>query len=70
MTQAGTALAKLSPKQARAYTVNNWDWRISAYDHCVLIADRTGLMLEVHVDDIKILGLDVQAIRDFKSQLS
>jgi hypothetical protein len=51
-------------------TLIHWGWRMSAYDPCVFINDRTGLILEVHVDDINVMGKDLQAILDFKSQIS
>ena len=35
---------------------------MSAYDPCVFINDNTGLILEVHVDDINVMGKDIQAI--------
>jgi hypothetical protein len=43
---------------------------MSAYDPCVFISDSTGLILEVHVDDINVMGKDIQAILDFKAQIS
>jgi len=43
---------------------------MSAYDSCVFINDSTGLILEVHVDDINVMGKDIQAILDFKIQIS
>jgi hypothetical protein len=33
-----------------------WGWRTSAYDPCVFINDTTRLILEVHVDDINVMG--------------
>lgn len=51
-------------------TLITWGWRLSAYDPCVFIADKTGLILEVHVDDVNIMGLNVEAIREFKTRLS
>lgn len=51
-------------------TLVNWGWRISAYDPCVFINGDTGLILEVHVDDINVMGKDLQMILDFKSQIS
>jgi hypothetical protein len=51
-------------------TLISWGWRISAYDPCVFINDSTGLILEVHVDDINVMGKDIQAILDFKTQIS
>ena len=51
-------------------TLVAWGWRMSAYDPCVFINDRTGLILEVHVDDINVMGRGLQAILDFKAQLS
>lgn len=53
-----------------ADTLRNWGWRVSAYDACVFINDITGLILEVHVDDINVMGADLQAVLDFKAQLS
>jgi hypothetical protein len=38
-----------------------------AYNLCVFINDSTGLILEVYVDDINVMGKDVQAILDFKT---
>ena len=51
-------------------TLINWGWRVSAYDPCVFINDNTGLILEVHVDDINVMGKDLQKILDFKAQIS
>ena len=51
-------------------TLIKWDWRMSAYYPCVFINDSTGLILEVHVDDINIMGKDIHAILDFKTQIS
>jgi hypothetical protein len=51
-------------------TLISWGWRMSAYDSCVFINDNTGLILEVHVDDINIMGKDLQPILDFKNQIS
>ena len=51
-------------------TLISWGWRMSAYDPCVFINDSTGLILEVHVDDINVMGKDIQAILDFKTQIS
>ncbi|KAI3129614.1 hypothetical protein CBS147330_5244 [Penicillium roqueforti] len=51
-------------------TLVGWGWRMSAYDPCVFINDRTRLILEVHVDDINVMGRGLQAILDFKGQLS
>jgi hypothetical protein len=51
-------------------TLISWGWRMSAYDPCVFINDSTGLILEVHVDDINVMGKDLQAILDFKTQIS
>ena len=34
-------------------TLISWGWRMSLYDPCVFINDHSGLILEVHVDDIK-----------------
>ena len=47
-----------------------WKWRMSAYDPCVFIDDGTELILEVHVDDINVMGKDLQAILDFKTKIS
>jgi hypothetical protein len=38
-----------------------------AYDPCVFINDSTGLILEVHMDNINVMGKDIQAILDFKA---
>jgi hypothetical protein len=43
---------------------------MSAYDPCVFINDSTGLILKVHVDDINVMGKDIQAILNFKTQIS
>ena len=43
---------------------------MSAYDSSVFINDSTGLILEVHVDDINVMGKDLQTILDFKTQIS
>jgi hypothetical protein len=51
-------------------TLVRWGWRMSAYDPCVFINDTTGLILEVHVDDINVMGRDLQTILDFKAQFS
>lgn len=48
----------------------SWGWRMSAYDPCVFINDSTGLILEVHVHDINVMGKDLQVTLDFKSQIS
>ena len=64
---------KQSPRawyQKLRNTLISWGWRMSAYDPCVFISDSTGLVLEVHVDDINVMGKDIQAILDFKSQIS
>jgi len=64
---------KQSPRawyQKLRNTLINWGWRMSAYDPCVFINDGTGLILEVHVDDINVMGKDIQAILDFKTQIS
>ena len=45
-------------------------WRISAYDPCVFIDDNTGLILQLHVDDMTVFGSNLQAILTFKAQLS
>jgi hypothetical protein len=37
-------------------TLVRWGWLISAYDPYVFINDTTGLILEVHVDDISVMG--------------
>jgi hypothetical protein len=50
---------KQSPRtwyQKLRNTLISWGWRISAYDLCVFINDGTGLILEVHVDDINVIG--------------
>ena len=49
-------------------TLIGWGWRMSAYDPCVFINDEFGLILEVHVDDINVMGRSLQAILDFKVQ--
>ncbi|OQE71140.1 hypothetical protein PENNAL_c0111G02651, partial [Penicillium nalgiovense] len=51
-------------------TLVRWGWRISAYDPCVFINDGTGLILEVHVDDINVMGRSLQEILNFKGQFS
>lgn len=51
-------------------TLISWSWRVSAYDPCVFINDSTGLILEVHVDDINVMGKHLQAILEFKTQIS
>lgn len=51
-------------------TLMSCGWRMSAYDPCVFINDSTGLILEVHINDINIMGKDIQAILDFKTQIS
>jgi hypothetical protein len=51
-------------------TLNKWGGRISACDPCVFINDSTGLILEVQVHDINVMGKDIQAILDFKTQIS
>jgi len=64
---------KQSPRawyQKLRKTLVNWGWRMSAYDPCVFINNGTGLILEVHVDDINVMGKDIQAILDFKTQIS
>lgn len=43
---------------------------MSAYDLCVFINNNTGLILEVHVDDIVVLGKDLRAILNVKTQIS
>ncbi|OAQ61354.1 retrovirus-related pol polyprotein [Purpureocillium lilacinum] len=43
---------------------------MSAYDPCVFTNDSNGLILEVHVDDINVMGRDINAILDFKAQIS
>jgi hypothetical protein len=64
---------KQSPRawyQKLRTTLISWGWRMSAYDPCVFINDSTGLILEVHVDDINVMGRDLQTILEFKSQIS
>ena len=51
-------------------TLIKWGWRMSAYDPCVFIHDEKFKILEVHVDDINVMGSDLQDILDFKEQLS
>lgn len=43
---------------------------MSTYDPCVFINDSSGLILEVHVDDINVMGKDLQAILRFKTKIS
>jgi hypothetical protein len=50
-------------------TMQGWGWRISAYDPCVFIDDNTGLILQLHVDDMTVFGSNLQAILK-KAQLS
>jgi len=50
-------------------TMQRWEWRISAYDPCVFIDDNTGLILQLHVDDMTIFGSNLQAILRFKAKL-
>ena len=50
-------------------TMQRWEWRISAYDPCVFIDDSTGLILQLHVDDMTIFGSNLQAILRFKTKL-
>ena len=47
-----------------------WGWRISAYDPCVFIQDDSGLILQLHVDDMITFGSNLQAILDFKKRLT
>ncbi|KFZ24291.1 hypothetical protein V502_01231 [Pseudogymnoascus sp. VKM F-4520 (FW-2644)] len=64
---------KQSPRawyQKLRTTLISWGWRMSAYDPCVFINDSTGLILEVHVDDINVMGRDLQTILEFKTQIS
>ena len=64
---------KQSPRawyQKLRSTLINWNWRMSAYDPCVFINDDTRLILEVHVDDINVMGKDLQMILKFKTQIS
>ena len=51
-------------------TLISWGWRMSLYDPCVFINDNNGLILEVHVDDINVMGKDLQKILNFKAQIS
>lgn len=51
-------------------TLIGWGWRMSAYDPCVFIHDKIGLILEVHVDEINVMGRSLQAILDFKVQFA
>ena len=50
--------------------MKGWEWRTSAYDPCVFINDNTGLILQLHVDDMTVFGSNLQAILKFKTQLS
>lgn len=43
---------------------------MSAYDPYAFINDMFGLTLEVHADDINVMGRSLQAILDFKVQLA
>lgn len=43
---------------------------MSAYDPCVYINDSTGIVLQLHVDNITIFGKHLQAILEFKGKLS
>lgn len=64
---------KQSPRawyQKLRQTLIGWGWRVSAYDPCVFINDGNGLFLEVHVDDINVMGKDLKAILDVKTQIS
>ena len=64
---------KQSPRawyQKLRNTLINWGWRMSAYDPCVFINNNTGLILEVHVDDINIMGKNLRTILEFKTQIS
>jgi hypothetical protein len=51
-------------------TLLEWGWRISQYDPCVFIQDKTGLLMEVHVDDIDVTGGNLAAILEFKQKLA
>ena len=51
-------------------TMLNLKWRMSAYNPCVFISDSTGLILQLHVDGITVLGKHLQAILEFKRKLS
>lgn len=51
-------------------TLLGWGWRMSAYDPCVFIDDQNRLILEVHVDDINVMGKDLQAILAFKTKFA
>ena len=50
--------------------MNTWAWRTSVYDPWVFIHDQTGLIIQVHVDDMAIFGSNPQAILDFKNQIA
>jgi hypothetical protein len=50
--------------------IQTWGWRTSAYDPCVFIQDDVRLILQLHVDDMTIFGSNLQAILDFKAQLT
>lgn len=43
---------------------------MSAYEPCVFIKGGSGLFLEVHVDDMNVMGKDLKAILDVKTQIS
>ena len=51
-------------------TMEGWGWRISAYDPCVFINDETGLILQLHVDDMITFGKNLAAILAFKEQVA
>ena len=51
-------------------TMESWGWRISAYDPCVFIYDEDSIILQLHVDDMIILGKNRDKILKFKKQIS
>jgi hypothetical protein len=51
-------------------TMEEWGWRVNAHDPCVFINDKTGLILDLHVDDMVIFGGDLETILEFKDQVS
>jgi hypothetical protein len=63
---------KQSPRQwyqTFKVTMESWKWRVSAYDPCVFVNDNSGLILQLHVDDMLIFGSDLHAVLEFKTQL-
>jgi hypothetical protein len=51
-------------------TLEGWGWRVNAHDPCVFINDTTGLILNLHVDDMVTFGNDLTTVLKFKSQVS